>query len=73
MPLMGVYQKRVSLRERDALTAINAGVDILLMPTSVEATVSALIAAVENGDIPLSRIDESVMRILGLKISRGIM
>jgi len=55
-----------------AVTAVTAGVDILLMPLNVGETISALVAAVESGEIPESRIDESVRRILGLKISLGL-
>jgi len=52
-----------------AVTAIKAGVDILLMPVDVEETVTAIINAVLNGEIPESRVDESVSRILRLKMS----
>ncbi|MCL2699899.1 MAG: beta-N-acetylhexosaminidase [Defluviitaleaceae bacterium] len=55
-----------------AVTAIKAGVDILLMPVDVERTIAALTAAVESGEISESRIDESVGRIIELKIARGI-
>jgi len=55
-----------------AVSAINAGVDILLMPVEVEETISALVSAVESGEVPESRIDESVGRILRLKIAMGL-
>jgi len=55
-----------------AVAAINAGIDILLMPFDIDETIIALTEAVENGDIPESRIDESVSRILKLKIDAGI-
>ena len=55
-----------------AVTAINAGVDILLMPVNVEETISAILNAVESGEISESRIDESVSRIINLKISMGL-
>jgi len=55
-----------------AVTAVNAGVDILLMPPNVDATIAALIEAVESGEIPESRIDESVRRILRLKVDLGL-
>jgi len=56
-----------------AVTAIGAGVDIILMPAGIDETVSALLAAVESGKISESRIDESVGRILRVKISIGLM
>jgi len=55
-----------------AVTAINAGVDILLMPVNIDETIATLVEAVENKEIPESRIDESLSRIIALKISIGI-
>lgn len=60
---------------------INAGVDILLIPRDIkdeEAVafyddyISSLEAKVEDGSIPMERIDESVSRILKLKEKYGI-
>ncbi len=50
-----------------AVRALKAGVDIILMPQNYAAAYQAILSAVENGDIPLSRLDESVLRILRLK------
>lgn len=50
-----------------ALMAIDAGVDILLMPHDFAKTFDELVSAVESGIIPESRIDESVARILKMK------
>jgi len=55
-----------------AVTAVKAGVDIILMPVDVGETVSALVAAVNSGEISESRIDESVNRILRLKLDHGL-
>ena len=55
-----------------AVTAIDAGVDIILMPENVDETILALSDAVESGVISESRIDESVSRIIRLKISIGL-
>ena len=59
--------------------AINAGTDILLKPASGDArpndvvpAIDAVVAAVERGEIPASRIDESVTRILWLKARLGL-
>jgi beta-N-acetylhexosaminidase len=63
------------------IRAINAGVDIALMPATVHGTsdipkfdsmFNAVINAVNTQVIPLSRIDESAKRIISLKIKRGI-
>ena len=56
-----------------AVGAVKAGVDVLLCPGSLRESVDALTAAVEAGDIPEVRIDESVLRILRLKESVGLL
>ena len=53
--------------------SVKAGVDMLLAPEDLDGAIQAIINAVENGDIPESRIDESVVRILRLKENRGIL
>ncbi|MDL2206663.1 hypothetical protein LJC33_07125 [Eubacteriales bacterium OttesenSCG-928-N13] len=58
--------------EQIARNCVNAGVDILLMPASFQATSAALIELVQNGEITEQRIDESVRRILKLKLKYGI-
>ena len=50
-----------------AVLAVKAGVDIILMPQNYPTAYQAVLSAVENGEIPLSRLDESVLRILCLK------
>lgn len=68
--------------EDAACMAINAGVDLLLMPFSVTGTgsissmesyIDMLVSAVNNGKIDGDRIDESVGRILSMKAKRGIL
>ncbi|HJU66904.1 MAG TPA: glycoside hydrolase family 3 N-terminal domain-containing protein [Gemmatimonadaceae bacterium] len=54
--------------ERAAVLAVQAGADILLSPTDVKRAIDAVTAAVAQGTIPASRIDESVRRILELKV-----
>ncbi len=64
-----------------AVLAINADVDILLEPlfilddASAEAIgkyISDVAGAVKDGRIPESQIDDSVMRIISLKIEKGL-
>ncbi|RKL66595.1 beta-N-acetylhexosaminidase [Salipaludibacillus neizhouensis] len=55
-----------------AIRAINAGADIILMPVGLEAVVTGVLDAVNDGDIELEEIDQSVKRILTLKVERGI-
>lgn len=52
--------------------AVQAGADVLLCPASVSEAYDALHAAVEEGDISESRIDESVQRILTAKLTYGV-
>ena len=65
-----------------AALALNAGADMLLMPVAadgtesianVDAYMSALVAMINDGTIPLTRVDEAVRRILTLKYENGIM
>ena len=51
-----------------AVTAINAGADILLMPSSLISAFDGVIKAVRDGRISEGRIDESVLRVLRLKL-----
>jgi beta-N-acetylhexosaminidase len=59
--------------EEIAVMAVNAGADILLAPAGLERSVSAIAKAIESGEIDEARIDESVSRILKLKIDSGLM
>ncbi|MBX3132683.1 MAG: serine hydrolase [Gemmatimonadaceae bacterium] len=56
---------------RSAVLAVQAGADVLLMPPDVPVAIDAIVAAVNRGDIPAARIDESVRRILALKLRTG--
>lgn len=55
-----------------AVMAVQAGCDILLQPEDLEETLNALLTAVENGEISEERINESVLRILYLKVEMGL-
>lgn len=52
--------------------AVNAGVDIILMPQDPAAAQQALVKAIRNGSVPADRIHESVKRILSLKAKYGL-
>ena len=58
--------------ERAGVMAVQAGHDVLLKPANAIATIEALVQAVESGDIPLSRIDASVEKILSSKARLGL-
>ncbi|NOV04170.1 beta-N-acetylhexosaminidase [Paenibacillus planticolens] len=58
-----------------AVRAIEAGSDLILVSHRLDRQVSAMeavIAAVESGRIPESRIDESVLRVMTYKCKRDI-
>lgn len=52
-----------------AVLAVKAGNDMLMMPQDFKSAYAALLKAVNDGDIPESRIDESVSRILKAKLA----
>lgn len=50
------------------VTAVRAGADLVLMPADFPAAYEGLLTAVRTGDIPESRIDESLTRIVKAKL-----
>jgi beta-N-acetylhexosaminidase len=67
--LTRLYAKDIG---REAVAAFKAGNDMLLIPPDLDAAYQAMIAAVRSGEIPQSRLDGSVLRILKLKASLGL-
>ena len=63
---MGAISQHYSSGEA-AVMAVDAGVDMLLMPADFYAAYEALLNAVQEGRISQERIDESVLRILQTK------
>lgn len=55
-----------------AVMAIQAGVDLLLMPEDLDAAVQGLLDAVDSGILTEERIDQSVERILAVKQAQGL-
>ncbi|MFD8526921.1 beta-N-acetylhexosaminidase [Streptosporangium canum] len=56
-----------------AVRAIQAGVDLLLMPPDFPKAYGAVLAAVKSGKISTARLDQSVRRLLKLKAARGLL
>ena len=54
--------------DQAAVMAVNAGVDMILMPQDYETAYNGLLAAVQDGTITQERIDESVVRIVKIKL-----
>ncbi len=57
--------------DRSGPLAIEAGDDVLLMPSNVPRMLDAIVARVERGAIPRETIDASVRRVLSLKVRTG--
>lgn len=55
-----------------AVKAIQAGCDMILMPYQLESAVNGIETAVNSGEITEERIEESVLRILKVKLEAGI-
>ena len=53
------------------MSAVQAGVDILLVSPQPKAAMDAIVNAVQQGRVPESRIDASVRRILAAKAKAG--
>ncbi|TWP51041.1 glycoside hydrolase family 3 protein [Lentzea tibetensis] len=53
--------------------AINAGLDVIMVPADWKAFIANTTAQVESGQIPMSRIDDAVTRILRVKLRAGVL
>lgn len=56
-----------------AVLALKAGVDMVLMPMDLQDAFDGVMDALEDGTLTQARIDESVLRILAVKYSFGIL
>ena len=54
------------------VTSVNAGVDMNMVPYDYGKFIETMKQAVNNGDIPESRVDEAVRRILRVKFALGL-
>ena len=52
--------------------AINAGIDMVMVPDDWKAFIANTIKQVEAGQIPMSRIDDAVSRIVRVKLRAGM-
>lgn len=55
-----------------AVTAVKAGIDMILVPEDFHAAVSGVMHALEIGDITEEEINDSVIRIIQTKIRAGL-
>lgn len=56
-----------------AIKAVEAGVDMILMPENLSEAHNALLLAVQNGQLSEERINKSVKKILSKKLENGIL
>jgi beta-glucosidase len=54
------------------VAAINAGIDMNMVPSAYGMFIDTLTTAVENGDVSQERIDDAVRRILTVKFELGL-
>ena len=56
---------------QESVAALKAGADILLLPPDADAAFRAVKQAVSTGEITMARVEDSVARILMVKIAMG--
>ena len=59
-------------RDDSCAQAINAGIDMIMVPDAWKAFIANTIAQVEKGEIPMARIDDAVTRIVRVKLRAGL-
>lgn len=52
--------------------AINAGIDLVMVPEDWKAFIANTIKQVQSGEIPMARIDDAVSRIVRVKLRAGM-
>jgi beta-glucosidase len=67
----GVDEVQGCAKDRCA-QAINAGIDMLMVPDLWKAFLQNTVSQVQAGDIPMARIDDAVTRILRVKLRAGL-
>ncbi len=55
-----------------SVRAIEAGADVLLMPTDADAAIAAIVHAVDSGRLTRKRIEQSVAKVLTAKARLGL-
>ncbi len=57
---------------QSAVMAVQAGVDMILIPQNLAEAVNGIIGAVNDGTITEERINQSVLKIIQIKLEKGI-
>jgi beta-glucosidase len=58
--------------DQAVIAAVNAGIDMNMVPYDYQRFITSLTAAVESGAVPTARIDDAVRRILRAKFALGL-
>lgn len=70
--LITTYRTHTDL-VRAAAASVNAGIDVYMVPNSVEAYQNALREAVQSGLVSEARLDEATLRVLTFKARLGLL
>jgi beta-glucosidase len=57
----------------DIKESINAGMDMVMVPSNYREFFTTLKSLVQAGEVPMARIDDAVLRILRVKFAMGLM
>jgi beta-glucosidase len=58
--------------DADIATSINAGLDMIMVPYDYKNFIAGLTRAVQDGRVPMARLDDAVGRILRVKFALGL-
>lgn len=72
LDMAGLTHLYVNNIGRAAVDAFKAGNDMLLIPADLDASYRAVMQAVQSGEIPLTRLDAAVKKILEAKAALGL-
>jgi beta-glucosidase len=59
-------------RAKQVRDGVNAGIDMMMEPDEYKSFISTLLVEVDAGNVPMSRIDDAVSRILTKKFQLGL-
>ena len=72
LDMAGLTRLYASNVGRAAVEAFKAGNDLLLIPADLDSSYREMVKAVQSGEIPAERLDESVLKLLKAKASLGL-
>lgn len=67
-----LYVPHGSNYRQSILLTVNAGIDMVMVPFRYELFLDEFLSLVESGEIPMSRIDDAIERILRVKFVAGL-